>query len=125
MKNKEEAVRPESNLAEIKNPNQVSTEKIVNGKYCYQFDDLKVSGKFYYCELVVNNSLLTGEITVENEASESYTVKFNGEIKDGKLLVKTTYDNDAGGPYDETWVINQVQLKLEQPAVTLTKIDCN
>lgn len=102
-----------------------ASSPVEQGEHCYQFDDLKVSGKFYYCNLVVNNAILTGEITVENEASESYTVKFNGEIKDGKFLVKTTYDNDAGGPYDETWGINQDKLTLEQPAVTLTKTDCN
>lgn len=99
--------------------------KVEQGEYCYQFDDLKVSGKFYYCKLKVENTVVSGEITVENEASESYTVKFNGENKEGKLLVKTTYDNDAGGPYDETWGINQDKLTLEQPSVTLTKIDCN
>lgn len=96
-------------------------EKLVDGNYCFQLDDLKNSGDFYYCTMTVENDNIKGEIIVENESSESYTMKFNGST----LSVNVTYSNDGGGPNKEQWKINSNGLTLEQPAVILTKIKCD
>ena len=126
-KREEENVDTEEVVNKVKNIlNEEVGTPLNNGNYCFQFDDLANSGDFYYCNLAVENENdVKGELTVENEASESYTINFNGKRSGEVYTVSTTYSNDGGGPYEEKWKINSNGLTLEQPTVTLSNIKCD
>lgn len=104
---------------------QLNDTEIKDGKYCFQLDNLSNNGSFYYAEITIQNSQVLGKLTVEYESSDGYSATFLGNIEADILKVKVSYDNDAEGPYEEKWEINQNSLILEQPSIHLTRTTCN
>ena len=99
-------------------------EKLQDGKYCFQLDNLVNSGEFYYAEITIQNSAVIGNLIVEYEDGDGYSAKFIGTVENNLLKIKISYDNDGEGSYQEEWEINSNNLILKEPSITLTNIKC-